>query len=67
MCIRDRFGYDDISMANWSSYNLSTVKQPLRQMSKLVTQLINDNIKDPDYEAVSHLIQGTLIKRKTSR
>ena len=61
------FGYDDISMANWSSYNLSTVKQPLRQMSKLVTQLINDNIKDPDYEAVSHLIQGTLIKRKTSR
>ena len=36
-------------------------------MSKLVTQLINDNIKDPDYEAVSHLIQGTLIKRKTSR
>ena len=57
-------------MANWSSYNLSTVKQPLRQMSKLVTQLINDNIKDPDYENwifIDHLIQGTLIKRKTSR
>ena len=37
-------GYDDMIMANWESYNLSTIRQPIRQMSKLVTQLIDDYI-----------------------
>ena len=59
-------GYDDISMASWKSYNLTTVRQPIRQMSKLVTQLINENLKDPDFEPVNHLIQGKFIKRKTT-
>jgi DNA-binding LacI/PurR family transcriptional regulator len=60
-------GYDDISMASWKSYNLTTVRQPIRQMSKLVTQLINENLKDPDFEPVNHLIQGKFIKRKTTK
>ena len=60
-------GYDDISMSNWKSYDLTTVKQPIRQMSKLVTQLIDDYIRDPDYEAINHIVRGSLIKRKTTR
>lgn len=60
-------GYDDISMSNWKSYDLTTVRQPIRQMSKLVTQLIDEYIKDPDYESINHIIQGSLIKRKTTR
>ena len=58
-------GFDDISMASWKSYNLTTVRQPIRQMSKLVTQLIDENLKDLDFEPVNHLIQGKFIKRKT--
>ena len=27
--------------------------------------LINENLKDPDFEPVNHLIQGKFIKRKT--
>lgn len=59
-------GYDDISMSNWKSYDLTTVRQPIRQMSKLVTQLIDEYIRDPDYEAINHIVQGRLIKRKTT-
>jgi|TARA_B100001964_G_scaffold67417_2_gene76619 hypothetical protein len=36
-------------------------------MSKLVTQLINENSKDPDFEPENHLIQGKFIKRKTTK
>ena len=60
-------GYDDISMSNWKSYDLTTVRQPIRQMSKLVTQLIDEYIKDPEYESINHIVQGKLIKRNTTR
>jgi DNA-binding LacI/PurR family transcriptional regulator len=60
-------GYDDMVMANWESYNLSTIRQPIRQMSKLVTQLIDDYISDPEFEVANHLIEGKFIKRKTSK
>ena len=60
-------GYDDISTAHWHSYNLTTIRQPIRQMSKLVTQIIDDNIKDPEFEPINHVIQGKFIYRNTTR
>lgn len=60
-------GYGDISMSSWKSYDLTTVRQPIRQMSKLATQLINEFIKDPDFEPINHIVQGRLIKRNTTR
>ena len=63
----DIIGYGDISMSSWKSYDLTTVRQPIRQMSKLATQLINEFIKDPDFEPINHIVQGRLIKRKTTK
>ena len=60
-------GYGDISMSSWKSYDLTTVRQPIRQMSKLATQLINEFIKDPDFEPINHIVQGRLIKRNSTR
>lgn len=60
-------GYDDISVASWDSYNLTTIRQPIRQMAKLTTQLIDDYLKDSEFEPVNHLIQGRLISRKTTQ
>ena len=60
-------GYDDISISTWESYNLTTVRQPIRQMSKLATQLINEFIKDPDFEPINHILGGRLIKRNTTK
>ena len=54
-------------MASWDSYNLTTVRQPIRQMSKLVTQLIDEYIQDPDFEPANHSIEGKFIKRKTTK
>ena len=63
----DIIGSGDISMSSWKSYDLTTVRQPIRQMSKLATQLINEFIKDPDFEPINHIVQGRLIKRKTTK
>ena len=30
-------------------------------------QLINEYIKDPDFEPINHIVQGRLIKRKTTK
>ena len=60
-------GFDDISVANWKAYNLTTIRQPIRQMAKLTTQLIGDYLEDVEFEPVNHLIQGRLINRKTTR
>lgn len=60
-------GYDDISVASWDSYNLTTIRQPIRQMAKLATQLICDYLQDSEFEPVNHLIQGRFINRKTTR
>ena len=60
-------GYDDISVAEWTSYSLTTIRQPIRQMAKLTTQLILDYIKEPDFEPTDHLVQGKFIKRKTTQ
>ena len=65
--VAEIIGYDDISMSAWESYNLTTVRQPIRQMSKLATQLINEYVKDPDFEPINHIVQGRLIKRKTTK
>ena len=54
-------------MSSWKSYDLTRVRQPIRQMSKLATQLINEFIKDPDFEPINHIVQGRLIKRNTTR
>jgi len=60
-------GFDDVSAAEWQTYSLSTIRQPLRQMAKLSIQLILDNINDNQFENTHHLIQGKFIKRLTSR
>ena len=60
-------GFDDVSAAEWQTYSLSTIRQPLRQMAKLSIQLILDNINDNQFENTHHLIQGKFIQRLTSR
>lgn len=35
-------GFDDIEQAGWSSYNLTTFRQPLDEITQHITQLINE-------------------------
>lgn len=63
-------GFDDIEMASWPSYNLTTVCQPIDLLVNntidTLTELINNKFREPAYKVVeTTLIQrGTTIKIK---
>ncbi|NKX55537.1 LacI family DNA-binding transcriptional regulator [Arthrobacter mobilis] len=40
-------GYDDVDMAAWSSFNLTTVRQPSRDMARTGVQLLLERLKNP--------------------
>ncbi|MFD6062582.1 LacI family DNA-binding transcriptional regulator [Rhodococcus wratislaviensis] len=41
-------GYDDIEMASWSLFDLTTVRQPSREMARVGAQLLLQRISTPD-------------------
>lgn len=40
-------GYDDVDMAAWSSFSLTTVRQPSREMARIGAQLLVERIHSP--------------------
>lgn len=40
-------GYDDVDMAAWSPFNLTTVRQPSRDMARAGVRLLLERLKDP--------------------
>ncbi len=41
-------GFDDVSLASYSAYDLTTIKQPITQMVDSTVQILLDQIKYPD-------------------
>lgn len=41
-------GYDDVEMAAWDSFSLTTVRQPSREMARTGAKLLIDRIHSPD-------------------
>jgi len=59
-------GYDDIDMAAWESYGLTTARQPLREMAAAAVDLLIERIADPDRPPVSiHLPSEIMVRRTT--
>ncbi|SMX30083.1 HTH-type transcriptional regulator DegA [Pelagimonas phthalicica] len=61
-------GYDDVPMASWGAYDLTTIRQPVNRMvdatvSALMQHIDNPNIAAPRREA----IEGPLIVRRSAR
>ena len=40
-------GFDDIDMAQWETFNLTTVRQPIAEMAQIAVRLLHERIKDP--------------------
>jgi DNA-binding LacI/PurR family transcriptional regulator len=60
-------GYDDVPMAAWGSYNLTTVRQPLNRMVDAAVDTLLAQIADPARPAQKIEIDGPLILRTSAR
>lgn len=60
-------GFGDIPMASWTSYSLTTVRQPVDEMIESTLEIV---VKQEDSKPASPVIQllpGTLIERQSTR
>jgi DNA-binding LacI/PurR family transcriptional regulator len=60
-------GVNDIAMAGWSAYNLTTVRQPIRDIILSSVELILALVETPDRIAESRLFACAVVERGTLR
>jgi len=58
-------GFNDMSMASWGAYNLSTVQQPIKEMVSAAVDIIIARIEQPDLPTEQRLLPCKLIERGT--
>lgn len=59
-------GYDDIDMASWESYGLTTARQPLAQMAGAAVDLLTARIAEPATAPSSIRFHSDIIVRRTT-
>ena len=59
-------GYDDIEMASWESYYLSTIHQPVNEMIEEVVQMVDILLQSGECEEKIKMIEPQLIVRHSS-
>ena len=60
-------GFDDIAMANWPEYALTTIHQPLARMVEATVDVLLNAIKSESSERIIKVIPGKLVKRSSAR
>jgi len=60
-------GFDDIPMAAWPGYALTTVQQPVDQLVDTTLQVLMDAIQKPDSEPVKKIIPTYLVPRNSAK
>ena len=60
-------GYDDVAMAAWPAYDLTTVRQPAGEMVDATVALLLERIENPDSPARKIEIDGPLVVRGSTR
>ncbi|NOD64713.1 MULTISPECIES: LacI family DNA-binding transcriptional regulator [unclassified Ruegeria] len=60
-------GYDDVSVAAWPTYDLTTVRQPANRMVSETVEILLSKIDDPDVGPRRLEIDGPLIVRGSAR
>jgi DNA-binding LacI/PurR family transcriptional regulator len=59
-------GFDDIPLAASLNPPLTTVRQPLREMGQIATQMLLDRIQDPEQDQSSITLSTELIVRSST-
>lgn len=60
-------GFDDIPAADWPSYDLTTIRQPVNRMIDATLDLLEERLAEPEAEPVLELVAGSLIRRSSVR
>jgi DNA-binding LacI/PurR family transcriptional regulator len=60
-------GYDDVPMASWGAYDLTTVRQPVNRMVDATIDRLLTQINDKSAPARVIEIEGALIQRSSTR
>jgi DNA-binding LacI/PurR family transcriptional regulator len=60
-------GFDDIQMASWPKYDLTTVQQPVEQMVEATLDVLLGAIQEPGKERTMRFIAGKLVQRSSAR
>jgi LacI family transcriptional regulator len=56
-------GFDDISMSSWAGYDLTTVRQPIREMCATAVKLLLARIDQPRRQTQRVTLRGELVVR----
>lgn len=56
-------GYDDVAMASWETLELTTVRQPIREMAAIGVAMLMDRIQDPTLPPRRRSFHPTLLVR----
>ena len=60
-------GFDDIPLAAWPMFSLTTFSQPIDAMAERVVDVTLQRLEHPDLPAVRDIIPGQLILRRSTR
>ena len=60
-------GYDDVTVASWPAYNLTTIRQPANRMVAETVDILLSKIEDPDAGPRRVEIDGPLVVRGSAR
>lgn len=60
-------GYDDVPLAAWPAYNLTTMRQPVNRMVEATVEILLTRIDDPATPARRIEIESPLIARGTTK
>jgi DNA-binding LacI/PurR family transcriptional regulator len=60
-------GYDDVPAAAWKSYDLTTVRQPVRQMVAVTVELLLSRIDEADAPVQRRVLAGAIVERGSAR
>lgn len=60
-------GFDDIDMASWPKYNLTTIQQPVDRMVDATIDVLLQAIHQPQTERVVRFMSPSLVVRNTAR
>jgi DNA-binding LacI/PurR family transcriptional regulator len=60
-------GFDGVGPSRWSSYQLTTIRQPVRRMAEAAIALLMDRIEKPDLPPERRLLTGQLVEGNSAR